>query len=63
MTVLAWLEMAEEDQPPESIWLNDEELNEHFERVKRRYQDKASGMETVPEADMQDNEFVQRLMR
>lgn len=29
--------MTEKDQPPEAIWLNDEAINEHFDRVKARY--------------------------
>ncbi len=64
MSIMSWMEMAEEDQPPESIWMNDEAIAEHFENVKRKYTEKASGMESVPEGtEMQDNEIVRQLMR
>jgi hypothetical protein len=29
--------MTDQDRPPESIWLNDEALEEHFATVKARY--------------------------
>lgn len=31
------MELADKDQPPEEIWLDQDALNEHFERVKARY--------------------------
>jgi hypothetical protein len=66
MTILSWMEMTEEDQPPEEIWLNSEAISEHFDHVRQRYRDKSGGgMESVPEAgtEMQDNEFVKSLMK
>lgn len=55
--------MPDDDQPPESIWLNTEALEEHFARVRRKYESKSGGMEPVPEASMQDNEFTAALLK
>lgn len=66
MSVLSWMELPDEDQPPPSIWLNDEALDSHFEKVKERYKAGASGgMEEVPQAGqgMQDNEIVRAYMK
>jgi hypothetical protein len=66
MSVLSWLELPDEDQPREAIWLNDEALDEHFAKVKERYASKAGGgMEDVPAAgaQMQDNEITRAFMK
>lgn len=34
--VLGFGEMLEEDRPPESVWMDDPKLIEHFEQVKER---------------------------
>lgn len=31
------MEMSEEDAPPESIWLDDEALSDHFANVRDKY--------------------------
>lgn len=48
--VMGWFEMTEEDRPERSIWLDDEALEEHFERVNDRYKTKR-GSEPIPEFD------------
>lgn len=67
MSVLSWMEMPDEDQPPEHMWMNDKMIGDHFDLVRQRYKEKYSGgdgMESVPEAGtpMQDNEYVSRLL-
>lgn len=53
--------MQDEDRPPEHIWLNDEAVNEHFERLKARYAKPGSaGDEVVP---MDQNEFTRDLKK
>lgn len=36
-------ELMPEDRPPRAIWLNVEKLTEHFDNVKRRQKDTATG--------------------
>lgn len=50
--------MTEQDRPPESIWLNDEALDEHFAAVKARYASGSSGTESVP---LSQNELTREL--
>ena len=51
--------MSEQDRPAEAIWLDDDALNEHFERVKARYSSGSSdGEDAVP---MQQNELTRDL--
>lgn len=35
LTFLTFEELPKKDQPPKKIWLDNEKLNEHFERVRR----------------------------
>ena len=56
------MEMTEEDQPPEEIWLDGERLAAHFEAVREKYQSRASGSEVAQE-DMTENEAVKGLRR
>jgi hypothetical protein len=62
--VLGWFELSEEDRPPKNIWLDDEGLEEHFERVNNRYRDKSgsTSVETVPDIDEQ-NEVTRGLKK
>jgi hypothetical protein len=63
MTVLGWLELPDEDQPPERIWCNHEELDEHFERVKARWKS-GSGTEAIDDdGDLVQNELTKGLRR
>lgn len=52
--------MPEKDQPPQRIWLNDEAINEHFERLKASYANGGTGDdgEVVP---LQQNEMTKGL--
>lgn len=62
LSVLGWLEMTEDDQPPEEIWLDPEAIAAHFETVREKYEQKAQGVE-VPEGDLADNEITRGLRR
>lgn len=54
--------MPEKDQPPESIWLNDEALQLHFERVKASYSSGSTdALEEVPQAPLSQNELTKGL--
>ncbi len=37
--------------PPERIWHHQEQLEEWFAAVKQRREDRAKGLETIPDAD------------
>lgn len=54
--------MTDKDQPPERIWLDEEAITEHFERVKARYGG-GSAMEEVPQAPLEQNELTRGLIR
>lgn len=45
LTILSWMELSEEDRPPESIWLESDQIEAHFNDVKQRWADKAGGNE------------------
>jgi hypothetical protein len=57
--------MTDEDRPPEHMWLDEEALQAHWERVKARYSSQASGgsadMEAIPTLDQ--NELTKDLRR
>ena len=59
--------MLEEDRPPAHIWLDEEALAKHFAMVNARHEEKASGMQAVPDAGeempMAENEYVAALLR
>lgn len=62
--MLGWLEMKEEDQPPETIWLNPEAIQGHFESVKEKYAAQSAGTEVVDDpGDYTENEAVKGLRR
>jgi hypothetical protein len=42
---LSFEELPAEDVPPRSVWTNTEELNAHFDRVRRRQQARYQGHE------------------
>ncbi len=56
--VLSWFELLDEDRPPERIWLDDEALEEHFERVDERRKSGSRGTEEVPDAELTRNELT-----
>jgi hypothetical protein len=54
------MEMTDEDQPPEAIWLDSEALESHFDAVRSKYRNPAGGeeMEMVP---LEQNELTRGL--
>lgn len=58
LSVLSWLELQEEDQPPEEIWLDPEKLELHWEDVKARWAAKSGGEEPLEERPMWDNDLA-----
>lgn len=60
MSVLGWLEMSSDDQPPEAIWLDNEALDAHFTAVKAKYQVSRSG-EEVEQVPLEQNELTKGL--
>lgn len=63
LSVLSWMELPEDEQPPESIWLNPELLNDHFESLAAKRKAQASGTETVEDAPMLQNEITKSWRR
>jgi hypothetical protein len=57
------MEMRDEDQPPEQIWLNPEALDAHFDWVKDKYRSKAEGVETVGDPGSWDQNEATKGMR
>lgn len=55
--------MREEDAPPARIWLNNEALNLHFERVKERYKSGNPATEDSDPGDFDQNELTRDLRR
>jgi hypothetical protein len=55
------MEMQEKDQPPEAIWLNDELLTEHFERVRNSYSLPAGSEPVPPAGGLDQNELTKGL--
>lgn len=63
---MSWFELPEDDQPPEEIWLDDEELAGHFETVRMRYrmESGAGGVEPIDDpGDLESNELTAALKR
>lgn len=62
--VLGWFELPDDDRPPERIWMDDEALSEHFERVRGRYRSDSRGpeWEEIP-GDLQQNALTTNLRR
>lgn len=59
LTVLGYFEISEDEQPPEEMWGNDDQLVSWFEEVKRqRANPDSTRMEPIP--DMQENELAKR---
>lgn len=58
LSVLNWMELPEDDRPPEFMWLEPEMLQGHFDEVKRRWADKAGGNGGDVAPPMQENELT-----
>lgn len=63
--ILGWGELGDDDRPPVEIWLDNEELELHFERVKRRWASRGSSdssdMEPIDEGNGASNEYTRGL--
>lgn len=61
MTILSYFELPDDDRPPERIWLDDEALEHHFEKVQeQRRNPRDSGMEDIPESGPLDQNELTR---
>lgn len=56
--ILGFFEVPEDERPPESIWLDDEALSDHWEHVTAQRQNKYNGTESVPSAPLEQNELT-----
>lgn len=62
--VMSFYELPDEERPPETIWLDAEELDKHFKAVEVNRKAKYSGLESVPEAgELVENEHAAALLR
>lgn len=57
------MELPASDQPPEEIWLDQDALNEHFERVHARYGGDDDGGHDAEVVPMTQNELTRDLRR
>jgi len=60
------MELSDEDQPPEEIWLDPEALTAHFADVKERWKAGSSGgkdWERIEDAPMTENELAKEWRR
>lgn len=64
LQVLGFIELPEDEVPPEKIWHHDERMTEWFQAVKERREARSKGQEPIPdvEADMTENEIVQEVV-
>jgi hypothetical protein len=60
--VLGFLELPEEDSPPEEYWHSPEHLKDWFEAVKQRREDRYAGIQPMDDedADMTGNELARQ---
>lgn len=58
--VLSFGELPDDERPPERIWLDDEALSAHWERVEAARKHKYGGTEAVPAAEgqLEQNELT-----
>jgi hypothetical protein len=61
LQVLNYLEIPEDDRPPEEIWLDEEALAEHFDMVKSRHRERARGRDAVEIVPLEQNELTKHL--
>ena len=60
LSILGWMELPDDQQPPEAIWLHPRLLGEHFDRVRDRMA-RGPGMEPVEDMPMMQNELTSGL--
>jgi hypothetical protein len=58
LAVHGWLELPDDDQPPQSIWLDTEALIDHFDRIRERH--KNPGMESVDDGPLSQNDLTKQ---
>lgn len=53
--MLGFLELPDDERPPEEYWHSSDAINEWFEAVKQKRADKYSGIEAVPDPGEDDD--------
>lgn len=61
MIFLGFEEMAVEDRPPRKIWMDDEKLVSHFERLREKRKTEAEG-NTVSSEPMEENSLAKEMI-
>jgi len=59
--ILGFFELPKDEQPPDEIWLNDEEIAAHFERIDEARDARVQGMEPIDETPLVQNELTRTL--
>lgn len=54
MKVLGWLELPEDQTPPERYWHSPDHIEEWFAAVRQRMDARARGMESIPDGEELD---------
>lgn len=57
------MELPDEDQPDERLWLDPDGLEQHFADVRSRRESKSSGREPIESGDAVQNQFTAALRR
>lgn len=64
LTVLGFMELREEDQPAEELWLDPDALALHFDAVKARWKgDSGPEWESIDNTSMQENDFAKEIRK
>lgn len=61
LAILSWMELPEEDRPSETIWLEPEMLEHHFNEVKARWADRSGGKELEGQNTLVENDLTKGL--
>ncbi len=61
--VLGMFELPAEEIPPAHLWHHSERLEEWFAAIKQQREDRIKGVESVPDADDDDNALVNELAK
>lgn len=59
--VLGFSELQKEDRPPREMWLDDEALAEHFDRLERKHESGGGG--SGEDHELLQNELTRDLRR
>lgn len=60
LVVLGFMELPEDDVPPELIWHHDARLNEWWDEVKERRKSGASGRSDLEDVPTTENEMAEQ---